>query len=82
MHSLELFGTAGIVYMQNNTWFCEAGSRSGRAEKSVGWWVSCKMEVTRVSEHAYIKIEILRRKSTMKCHSELVEEAGNSANNE
>ena len=41
------------------------------------------MEVIRVEEHAYIKIAILRGRSAMECHSELlVEAAGNSANNE
>ncbi|GFV99220.1 uncharacterized protein TNCV_1511931 [Trichonephila clavipes] len=37
------------------------------------------MEVTRVEQHAYIKIPILREKNAMECHSELVEALGNNA---
>ena len=40
------------------------------------------MEVTRVEEHAYIKIAVLRGKNAMECHSELVQAVGNDANNE
>ena len=74
--------SAGIMCMQNKDGSVIVGSRGGIAVKSVGWWVSCKMEVTRVEEHAYIKIAVLRGRSVMECHSELVEDVGNSANNE
>ncbi|GFX64691.1 HTH_48 domain-containing protein [Trichonephila clavipes] len=37
------------------------------------------MKVTRVEQHAYIKIAILRGRNAMECHSELVEVLGNNA---
>ncbi|GFU66065.1 uncharacterized protein TNCV_1116771 [Trichonephila clavipes] len=37
------------------------------------------MEVTRVKQHAYIKITVLRGGNAMECHSELVEALGNNA---
>ena len=40
------------------------------------------VEISRVEEHAYIKIAIFRERSAMECHSELVEDVRNSANNE
>ncbi|GFW45180.1 HTH_48 domain-containing protein [Trichonephila clavipes] len=56
-----------------------AGSSSARAVKSVSWWVSCEMEVTRVEQRAYIKIAVLRGRNAMECHSELLESLGNNA---
>ena len=54
-----------------------AGSSAGKAVKVV------KMEVMRnVEEHAYIKIAVLRERSAMECHSELLKDVGNNANNE
>ncbi|GFU86141.1 hypothetical protein TNCV_367991 [Trichonephila clavipes] len=53
-----------------------AGSSAARAVKSVSWRVSSEMEVTRVQQHAYIKIAILRGKNVMEYHSELVEALG------
>ncbi|GFW77648.1 hypothetical protein TNCV_133391 [Trichonephila clavipes] len=50
-----------------------AGSSSVRAVKSVSWRGSCKMEVTRVEQRAYIKIAVLRERNAMECQSELVE---------
>ena len=40
------------------------------------------MEVTRIEEHAYIKIALRRGRSAMEYHSELVEDVLKSANNE
>ncbi|GFS55155.1 HTH_48 domain-containing protein [Trichonephila clavipes] len=37
------------------------------------------MEVTRVEQHAYIKIAVLRERNAMESHSELVEALGNNA---
>ena len=59
-----------------------AVSSEGKAVKSICCLVSCKKEVTRCEVHAYIKIAVLRRRSAMKCQSELEEAIGNSANNE
>ncbi|GFW14210.1 HTH_48 domain-containing protein [Trichonephila clavipes] len=36
------------------------------------------MEVTRVEQHTYIKIAVLRGRNGMECHSELVEALGNN----
>ena len=59
-----------------------AGCSAGRAVKYVNWWVSCKMELTRVEEQASIKIAFHWGRSVMECHSELIEAIGNSSNNE
>ncbi|GFX61473.1 HTH_48 domain-containing protein [Trichonephila clavipes] len=37
------------------------------------------MEVTRVEQHAYIKIAVLRGRNAIECHNELVEALGNNA---
>ncbi|GFQ97871.1 HTH_48 domain-containing protein [Trichonephila clavata] len=37
------------------------------------------MEVTRVEQHVYIKITVLRGRNEMECHSEFVEALGNNA---
>ncbi|GFX99804.1 HTH_48 domain-containing protein [Trichonephila clavipes] len=37
------------------------------------------MEITRVEQRAYIKIDVLRERNAMECHSELVEALGNNA---
>ncbi|GFW70693.1 HTH_48 domain-containing protein [Trichonephila clavipes] len=37
------------------------------------------MEVTRVEQRAYIKIDILLGRNAMECHSELVKALGNNA---
>ncbi|GFR04622.1 HTH_48 domain-containing protein [Trichonephila clavata] len=37
------------------------------------------MEVTRVKQHAYIKIAVLRGRNEFECHSEFVEALGNNA---
>ncbi|GFX23828.1 HTH_48 domain-containing protein [Trichonephila clavipes] len=37
------------------------------------------MEVTRVEQHPYIKIAVLRDRNAMECHSELVVALGNNA---
>ncbi|GFW39399.1 HTH_48 domain-containing protein [Trichonephila clavipes] len=37
------------------------------------------MEVTRVEQHAYIKIAVLRERNAMECLSELVKALGNNA---
>ncbi|GFX81522.1 HTH_48 domain-containing protein [Trichonephila clavipes] len=51
---------------------------AGRAVKSVSWQVSCEMKVTRVEQHADIKIAVLRGRKAMECHSELVKALGNN----
>ena len=40
------------------------------------------MEVTRSEEHACIKIAVLLGRNAMECHSELVEDIKNNANND
>ncbi|GFV06605.1 HTH_48 domain-containing protein [Trichonephila clavipes] len=37
------------------------------------------MEVTRVEQHAYIKIAVLQGRNAMECHTKLVEALGNNA---
>ncbi|GFT75369.1 uncharacterized protein TNCV_968041 [Trichonephila clavipes] len=51
-----------------------ADSNAARAVKSVNWYVSCEIEVTRVDQCAYIKTAVLRGRNVMECHSELVED--------
>ena len=40
---------------------------------------SCRMDVTRLEQRAYIKIVVLLERIARECHSELVEAVGNNA---
>ena len=37
------------------------------------------MDVTRLGQHAYIKVAVLQRKIARECHSDLVKVVGNNA---
>jgi hypothetical protein len=39
----------------------------------------CRMDVTRLEQHAYIKIAVVQGRNARKCHNELVESMGNNA---
>ena len=41
--------------------------------------VLCRIDVTRLKQHAYIKIAVLQERNARECHSELVEAVGKNA---